>query len=196
LVGAAATFQRLIDLVLSGLLYEIVICYIDDATIFSTSTFDDHLNCIEKVFKRFDEANLTLKPSKCNFGMTRTVYLGHVIDTFGESPDPEKIQQIKDRSVPKNVTDIRSFLGLANCYPKCAPNFAEIAKPLTRLTKKNFKFVWSPEHMEAFNKLKNELSKSRVLAHFNYKLKTNLDAMRVMSELGQFWCNYMEIYGG
>ncbi len=106
--------------------------------------------------------------------MTQTVYLGHVIDSFGISPDPDKIRQIKERADPKNVTDIRSFLGLANYYRKCVPNFAEISKPLTKLTKKNSKFICSPEHMEAFNKLKAELSKSRVSAHFNPKLKTEL----------------------
>ncbi len=106
--------------------------------------------------------------------MTQTVYLGHVIDSFGISPDPDKIRQIKERADPKNVTDIRSFLGLANYYRKCVPNFAEISKPLTKLTKKNSKFICSPEHMEAFNKLKAELSKSRVSAHFNPKLNTEL----------------------
>jgi hypothetical protein len=98
--------------------------------------------------------------------MTQTVYLGHVIDSFGISPDPDKIRQIKERADQKNVTDIRSFLGLANYYRKCVPNFAEISKPLTKLTKKNSKFICSREHMEAFNKLKAELSKRKVLAHF------------------------------
>ncbi len=106
--------------------------------------------------------------------MTQTVYLGHVIDSFGISPDPDKIRQIEEKADSKNVTGIRSFLGLANYYRKCVPNFAEISKPLTKLTKKNSKFIWTPEHMEAFNKLKAELSKSRVSAHFNLKLKTEL----------------------
>jgi hypothetical protein len=106
--------------------------------------------------------------------MTQTVYLGHVIDSFGISPGLDKIRQIKERADPKNVTDIRSFLELVNYYRKCVPNFAEISKPLTKLTKKNSKFICSPEHMEAFNKLKAELSKSRVSAHFNLKLKTEL----------------------
>jgi hypothetical protein len=106
--------------------------------------------------------------------MTQTVYLGYVIDFFGIYSDPDKIRQIKERADPKNVTDIRSFLGLANYYRKCVPNFAEISKPLTKLIKKNSKVICSREHMEAFNKLKAELSKSRVSAHFNLKLKTEL----------------------
>ncbi len=106
--------------------------------------------------------------------MTQTVYLEYVIDSFGISPDPDKIRQIEEKADSKNVTGIRSFLGLANYYRKCVPNFAEISKPLTKLTKKNSKFICSPEHMEAFNKLKAEFSKSRVSAHFNPKLKTEL----------------------
>jgi hypothetical protein len=82
-------------------------------------------NCIEKKLKRFEEANLTLKPNKCSFGMTQTVYLGHVIDSFDISPDPNKIRQIKERADPKNVTDIRSFLGLANYYRKCVQFFKQ-----------------------------------------------------------------------
>jgi hypothetical protein len=174
LIGTSATFQRLLDLVLSGLRLNTVICYIDDVTVFNSGSFDDHLKKIEEVLKRLEGANLTFKLEKCRFGMTRTRYLGDVIDAFGVAPDPEKIIQIRDRPTPRNVTEVRSFVGLAGYYRPFIKNFAIIAKPLTSLTKKNAKFTWSCEHDEAFRKLKDTLCKKPVLSHFNPILPTEL----------------------
>ncbi len=174
LIGASATFQRLLDLVLSGLRFNTVICYVDDGIIYSSGSFEDHLNKIEEVLKRFEDANLTFKHEKCRFGMTRTRYLGHVIDAFGIAPDNEKIIQIKDRPTPRNVTEVRSFIGMAGYYRSFIKNFAIIAKPLTNLTKKNAKFIWNGEHEEAFKTLKNALCRKPVLSHFNPRLPTEL----------------------
>jgi len=174
MVGASATFQRLMDIVLSGLRFNTAICYIDDAIVFSYSDFDDHLKKIELVLTRFENANLTFKPEKCRFGLTRTRYLGHVVDAKGIAPDPEKIRQIQEKPIPKSVTEIRSFLGLAGYYRDFIPSFSVIAKPLTALTRKNARFIWSGECSEAFQKLKKLLSQSPVLAHFNPKLATEL----------------------
>src|SRR5882724_614192 len=106
--------------------------------------------------------------------MTRTVYVGYDVDADGISVDPEKIQQINDRAVPTTVTNIRSFIGLANYYRKLVPNFASIVRPLTALTKKNRRFDWSPECQSAFMRIKEELTKDRVLAHFDPGLSTEL----------------------
>ena len=174
MLNAAATLQRLSDIALSGLHFNMVICYSDDGRIFSFGDFNDHLEKIITVFGRLEKANLTMKPEKCSFGMTRTKYLGHVIDAVGISPDPEKIRQIKERPQPKSVPDIRSFLGLAGYYRSFVPNFSIIAKPLSDMTRKGKRFEWGNEQERAYDELRNSLSRRPVLAHFNPQLSTEL----------------------
>lgn len=174
LVGASATYQRLLDMILSGYNYSFTICYIDDCLVYKFGDFDDHLAKLKKIFERFKGANLTLNPKMCQFGLTRTVYLGYTIDAEGIGADRDKVRPIKDRAIPKSVTDIRSFLGLCGYNRKLVPKFTEIAKPLTELKKKNRRFDWKPEHMASFNRLKEELSSDRNLAHFDPKWNTEL----------------------
>ena len=93
---------------------------------------------------------LYAKVSKCTFFQHRVEYLGHVVSAEGLSPDPAKVQAVRDWKVPEFVTDIRSFLGLAGYYRRFIPQFAKIAAPLTNLTRKNTPFTWSLREGEAF----------------------------------------------
>ena len=79
---------------------------------------------------------LYAKVSKCTFFQHRVEYLGHVVSAEGLSPDPAKVQAIRDSKVPESITDIRSFLGLAGYYRRLIPHFAKIVAPLTNLTRK------------------------------------------------------------
>ena len=81
---------------------------------------------------------------------TRVEYLGHVFSAEGLSPDPAKVQAMRDWKVPASVIDIRSFLGLAGYYRRFIPQFAKIAAPLTNLTRNNTPFTWSLREGEAF----------------------------------------------
>ena len=93
---------------------------------------------------------LYAKVSKCTFFQYRVEYLGHIVSAEGLSPDPAKVQAVRDWKVPEPITDIRSFLGLAGHYRKFIPQFVKIAAPLTNLTKKNTPFTWSLREGEAF----------------------------------------------
>ena len=81
----------------------------------------------------------------------------------GRSPDPAKVQAVRDWKVPEFVTDIRSFLGLAGYYRRFIPQFAKIVAPLTNLTKKNTPFTWSLREGEVFQQLKDVLLHAPVL---------------------------------
>ncbi|XP_075521401.1 putative mitochondrial protein AtMg00860 [Primulina tabacum] len=91
-------------------------------------------------------------------------FLGHIISRDGVEVDLFKVKAVKERSVPRNVFKIRSFLGLTGYYRKFIKGFLTIAIPLTALKKKNVKFVWSAECRSTLEKLKHELTVAPVLA--------------------------------
>lgn len=117
---------------------------------------------------------MKLKPSKCHFGCEKIKILGHVVSAEGISPDPDKILAVSEFPIPKNVKDVQSFLGLANYYRKFVKSFADIARPLTLLTRKNVKFDWQADQQVAFDTLKNCLTKAPVLSHFRPDLPIEL----------------------
>jgi hypothetical protein len=92
------------------------------------------------------------------------LFLGHIIFAEGIAVDPSKVQEVLDWKSPRLVTQIRSFLGLAEYYRRFIPNFSKIAKPMTQLLEKEVKFKWSPQCEEAFLTLKKLLTTAPVLA--------------------------------
>ena len=91
---------------------------------------------MDEVFKRIQQAGLTLKLTKCQFGQKQAHYLGHIIGGGRVKPDPEKVKAVRDYPVPKTKKDIHAFLGLIGYYCRFIPSFATVAVPLTNLTKK------------------------------------------------------------
>ena len=83
--------------------------------------------------------------------------MGHVVSKEGISVDPNKIQEVKDWLTPRSVTEIRSFIRLARYYRRFVQDFSKIAAPLTKLTRKGEKYVWTEECASAFEELKNKL---------------------------------------
>ena len=104
------------------------------------------------------------KFSKCEFWIRSVQFLGHVIDNTGLHVDPAKIEAIKDWPTPTTPTEIRQFLGLAGYYRRFIEGFSSIAKPLTKLTQKNKKYVWNEDEEEAFQILKQKLCIAPILA--------------------------------
>ena len=162
LCNAPATFQRLMNKVLTGILWKRCIVYLDDIIIYA-KTFSDHLEALEEVFKRLSRAGLKIKLSKCHF-ITNTVrYLGFLITADGLKTDPSKVSVILNVEVPKNVKDVRAFLGMASYYRRFMPNFSHIAEPLTNLTRKRIIFKWTQECDISFNEIKKLLTEAPVL---------------------------------
>ena len=97
------------------------------------------------------------------FFQSSVEYLGHVVSAAGLSPDPPKVQAVRDWRIPGSVTDVRSFLGLAGYYRRFIPQFARIAAPLTNLTRKDHPFAWTLREGEAFQHLKDALIRAPIL---------------------------------
>jgi len=101
------------DLVLAGLTWETCIVYIDDVIVFS-KTFDQHVEQLYTVFQRLRSAGLKFKPGKCRLFQRKVSFLGHVLSGNGIEPDEEKVSAIISWPVPKNLSEVRSFVGLAS----------------------------------------------------------------------------------
>jgi hypothetical protein len=164
LSNSPSSFQRLVDLVLKNLKGTECWVYIDDIILFG-KTAEEHAERLAHVLERLEKANLQLQPSKCVFASNQVDYLGHVISKEGIKASPEKVKAIREYPIPRTVKDVRAFLGLASYYRRLVPRFAEIAKPLSELTRKDVKFEWSPECRKAFETLKEKLSTTPVLAY-------------------------------
>ena len=147
LCNAPATFQRLMDLILAGLQWSACLVYLDDIIIMGKS-FEEHLVNLGAVLERLQTAGLKLKPDKCAFLQKRVLYLGHIVSDQGITPDPAKTAKVTSWPIPKCVTELQAFLGLANYYRHFVKGFAEIAKPLHELTRKDIGFQWS-SHCDA-----------------------------------------------
>jgi len=148
--NAPATFQRLMETVLTGLLWDSCFVYIDDLLVCS-STFQEHLQHLRQVFTRLRQAGLRLKARKCLFLREEVPYLGHVVTKEGIKPDPAKTEKVQHFPVPVSVSQVRQFLGLASYYRRFVPEFSKIASPLHSLLKRDAVFCWTRDCQLAFD---------------------------------------------
>lgn len=173
LANSPSVFQRVINKIINSLGIENILVYMDDILI-ATATTCEGLRLLELVLKQLDETGLKLNLRKCSFLKSQVEYLGHTINSLGIAPGTRKTDAVKHFKEPKNVHEIRQFLGLAGYFRKFIQNFAIIANPLTQLTKKNVKWVWGPPQQNAFDLLKNKLSSKPILVPFDHKLETEV----------------------
>ena len=162
--SAPAIFQRHMEMLLQGA--NGVSVYLDDILVAGT-TMEDHLHNLKEVLKRLDDAGLRLNKEKCFFLRPSIEYLGHVIDKDGLRPTGSKVRAIKEAPHPKNVTQLRSFLGLINYYGKFLPNLSARLNPLYSLLNKDQKWQWNCEQEEAFQSAKEALQADSLLTHYD-----------------------------
>ena len=109
------------------------------------------------------DRKLYAKLSKCEFWKSEVKFLGHVVSKQGIAVDPAKVEAVMNWERPTSVTEIRSFLGLAGYYRRFIKGFSQLALPLTKLTRKDTPFIWTPECEENFQALKHKLTTAPVL---------------------------------
>jgi hypothetical protein len=146
LTNAPTTFMRLMDDVLRPFTNSFVVVYLDDILIFNR-TWEEHMRHIQQVLSTLRQHKLYANLEKCSFGMNRVQYLGYIVDEHGVHVDPAKIQVICDWPAPTTLTELQSFLGLANFYRRFVLGFSHIAWALSQVTKGGgrAKFVWGKE---------------------------------------------------
>jgi len=150
------TFQRTIDEILEETKYVFNIAYFDDVIDYS-KTFEDHVLHVVDTLTRLSDAGFTIHPKKVQLCRRRLKFLGYIIEPGKCSPNPEKVEKIKNYPVPKTPTCIKKFLGMLSYYRKFIPHFANYAKPMYALLKKETEFVWSEQCQSSFEFLRDAL---------------------------------------
>lgn len=162
-----STFQRLTDLILGAAKWDFALVYIDDIIVFS-ATFEEHCQHIAQVLEKVAQAGLTLSLKKSAIAQTTIKALGHTISNLGIGTTPANIDAVRQFPPPQSVKELQRFLGMAVYYRAFIKDFARIAAPLHKLTKKDTPYTWEDKHQQAYQTLKDKLTSADVLAHPNY----------------------------
>ncbi|CAK1589169.1 unnamed protein product [Parnassius mnemosyne] len=180
LKNSPSTFQRVMDNVLRDLQNTVCLVYLDDIIVFSTS-LQEHMVNLEKVFQKLRESNFKIQMDKSDFLKLETAYLGHIICKDGIKPNPSKISAIEKYPLPKTAKEIKQFLGLIGYDRKFIPDFARITKPLTQCLKKGRKITLDTDYINCFKKCKTLLTNDPILQYpdFNKEFILTTDASNV-----------------
>ncbi len=143
--------------------------YLDDILVISDGTFEDHMMKVKKVLQRLEAANFRANVRKCFFAQDSLEYLGYQISRKGIQPQPKKVEAIMAIKEPKNVKQLRHFLGMVNYYRDMWQRRSHILAPLTKLVGKGVKFTWDKEQQKAFDEIKRVMSKETILAYPDFK---------------------------
>ena len=162
LTNAPATFMALMNKVFHEFLDKFVIVFIDDILIYSKSE-EEHAEHLRMVLNLLREKELYGKFSKCAFWLKEVLFLGHLISGKGLEVDPRKIEAVVKWEPPLNVSELRSFLGMAGYYRRFVEGFSKIAMPLTKLLRKITTYSWDKKCQDSFEELKTRLTTAPVL---------------------------------
>jgi hypothetical protein len=124
---------------------------------------EEHTVHLQRVFEILQEHQFYVKYSKCVFAQQQLEYLGHLITENGVATEPSKIAAVAKWALPKNIKQLRSFLGLTSDYRRFIKHYGMISSPLTQLLKKGVPFLWTDQAQEAFQLLKQALLQAPVL---------------------------------
>ena len=154
--------MRLMNQVLKPFTGKFVVVYFDDILIYSQSE-SEHFEHLRNVLTALQQNKLYVNLMKCKFMTNNLVFLGFVVSADGIKVNEETIRAIRDWPTPKNVSEVRSFQGLATFYRRFVRNFSRIVAPITECMKKG-KFHWGTDAEQSFALIKEKLSSALVLA--------------------------------
>ena len=134
-----AIFQTIINEILKNMINEEKVVAFVDNVLVGTETEEEHDEVIEEVLRRLEKNDLHVKPEKCVQKVQKVGFLGVVIGPNGIEMEKKKVDRVLSWLEPKNIKDIRKFLGLANYYRRFIKDFAQVTRPMNVLTRKNIK---------------------------------------------------------
>lgn len=173
LTNGPATWQQYINGILFEYLNKFCQVYVDDVLIYS-KTLKEHRAHVRAVLEKLQAAGLQVDPTKSEFEVQETKFLGVILSTEGLRMDPEKVQAVTDWATPTKIKQVQGFLGFCNFYRRFIKGFASIAKPLVNLTRKDVPFYWSDACEQAFAHMKETVTKAPILKHYDRSKTTVL----------------------
>ena len=188
--SAPSCFQKIISVILKDC--DGVVNLLDDILV-GGRTVKEHDDRLFKVLCRLRDAHVRLHGEKTVFGVAELDFVGLHVTEHGVSPLRSSVEAVQNIPAPTNVKQLRSFLGSVGFYSKFIGNFAYVAEPLYYLLRKNITWYWSEQCNESFNRLKEALTSSPVLVHFNSNKKTVVECDASQSAIG---CVLLQEQGG
>ena len=178
LTNSPATFQAMINDLLRDLVVEEKVAVFIDDVIIAMETKEGHDEIVEEVLRRLEKNDLFVKPEKCMWKVREVGFLGVIIGEDGVRMEKKKVQDVVEWLVPKSIKDVQKFLGLANYYRRFVKDFAKIAKPLHKMTRKETKWNWEERQQRAFEGLKERFMTEPVLVtpDLNKEMRVEVDA--------------------
>lgn len=168
------------------------IANIADDVIVHGKTLEEHDRNLDAVLDRLKGVGLTLNVKKCHFRMNEFTFFGHKLSSDGVMPSEEKIAGIWDAEAPTCLSEVKSFLGLAQYSAKFIPNFSEISEPIRRLTRQKQQFIWGAEQENAFQELKRLITSANVLAYYDANGRTRIIADAGPTGLGAVLTQFID----
>ncbi|PIO54721.1 reverse transcriptase, partial [Teladorsagia circumcincta] len=165
--SAPAIFQQQMDTMIAGL--DGTAAYLDDIIV-TGKTINEHNARLEAVLRRVHDYGFRVRLEKCSFLQTEIRYLGFIVNAKGRQPDPAKIEAMHNMPPPKDVSQLRAFLGLVNFYGNFVKNLHNLRVPLDALTKKDVTFLWTPACQFSFDRIKAILKSDLLLTHYDPSL--------------------------
>jgi len=163
MTNSPAMFQAMMNEIWRDLINEgKVAAFVDDVLV-GTETEEGHDEIMEEILKRLEENNLYIKLEKCMWKVRKIGFLGVIIGPNGIKMEKKKVDRVLSWPQPKTVKDVRKFLGLANYYKRFIKDFAQVARLLNMLTRKDKKWWWEEAQQKAFDKLKQVFTTKPVL---------------------------------
>jgi hypothetical protein len=162
LSNAPVVFMCLMNGVFRDYLDKFFIVFLDDILVYSKSE-EEHEQHLRMVLQVLIEHQLYAKLRKCSFYQEQIHYLGHIISEEGIIVDPKKFEAIREWSMPRNVVEVRSFMGLEGYYRRFITGFLRIDHPIPSLQRKEKKFFWTEDCERSFQQLKQLLTSAPIL---------------------------------
>ena len=158
----------------------------------SGKTKEEHLVNLRKVLQNLQNHGIRAKKAQCTFLQTSVQYLGHMIDADGLHATDAKVDAIVHASSPKNVAELRSFLGLLNYYGRFIPNLSSLLHPLNSLFRHNTTWCWTKPCREAFKAAEEKIVSPNVLVHYDLTRPIRLAAYASAYGIGSVISHVME----
>ena len=163
ITDSPAMFQAMMNEILRDMINEGKVAVFVDDVLVGTEMEKGHDKIVEEVLRRLEENGLYVKPEKCVWKVKKIGFLGVVIGFSGIEIEKEKVDRVLSWPEPRNMKDIRKFLGLANYYRRFIKDFAQVVRPINVLMRKDMKWRWKEEEQAIFDKLKKTFTIRPVL---------------------------------